>query len=696
MREVFSPQAGELTLIVAIALAVAVSAVAAGQFDLPHAAGQFILPHAANAIPLWDGDYVAEQGPPSRDEQGGGRMEGDWTWTSRGATLHPGQSGQIILRVQNDPGARLIALLHGQGGAGFHVGVSVSGDGRRYREVARGALEERLRIDLTPALGEWNQVWIRLSAAVEPGAGRNVQAALSHVRIMRDRVKQAVHPTVPLAAMLILTPLLAYVAFSAKRPQWAVLSSLGVLGALAVLSEIVTQADPGYRCGITRYLWWLDPIVQDPSCSAYLVLPYALLLGFFAWHVWVRRPSLVLQEEWARFALIGIVVWGAALRFEELSSWYWVALDPDAMYYQNVARTMSSPYDTGSREPLWMWVYKAWSMLAGDTEPSFRLLTVSLSLLVIYASYRLFRDYTRQPFVGLLVALLLSLNPYLVRLSVRGLREEAYMLLILCFIYLVFVRTRERSLPAEAIGLALSGAAIVLLRLNSYVFVVPLLLFWAWKRSAEHGRRSWMALALIGGFLAVAVAPHLVHNEGLSGDPLFSLNNLATGTRNKEFIIVKGTGCPGCPTAEQVRQNLFAGPSVTTFEYLFGMHSLRELTGGLAEGYWNMYLWPSDLYRVLAGQQFLLLTYGFYLLGLVLLLWSRYREMLLVVLLLSNIVPFFLAMKILDVRLVMHVAPFVAFIVAYGVWKTMEVVGRSMHALGATGALNYRVAGMLR
>jgi len=672
MMEVASPKAGELTLIVAISLVVAVSAVAAGQFDLPH---------AANVIPLWDRDYVAEQGPSGREEQRGGQMEGDWTWTSRGATLHPGQSGQIILRVQNDPDARLITLLHGQGGAGFHVGVSVSGDGRQYREVARGALEERLRIDLTPALGEWNQVWIRLSAAVEPGAARNVQAALSRVRIMRDWGTQAAHPTLPLpaplAAMLIFTPVLAYVAFSEKRPQWAVLSSLGVLGALAVLFEIGTQADPGYHCKITRYLWWLDPILQDPSCSSYLSLPYVMLLGFFAWHVWVRRRSLVLQEEWARFALIGVVVWGAALRFEELSSWYWVSLNPDALYYQNVARTMSSPYDTGSREPLWIWVYKAWSMLAGDTEPSFRFLTVSLSLLVIYASYRLFRDYTRQPFVGLLVALLLSLNPYLIRLSVRGLREEAYMLLILCFVYLVCVRTRERSLSAEAIGLALSGAAVQLLRFNSVVFLIPLLAVWTWRQTA--GQRRYVALPV--AFIALLSVPHMVHNYRTYGDPMYSVNVHYVWARNHEFVNLKKVGCDGCPSREVLQVNCCGGPPVGLYGYLFGMHSLEEIAERMSRGYLDMYLRPTGLFGMQSGTQSYL-GYMFYLVGLGAVLFSPYREMLGVIVLLANGVPFVMTLEF-DPRLGIQTAPFVTFILAYGIWWSFAQVVRYRAMLSA-------------
>ncbi|MDO8547433.1 MAG: glycosyltransferase family 39 protein [Nitrospirales bacterium] len=663
----------ELVLVVAISAVATAVMVATGRFET-------VIENPV--VLLYDREYAPAT-------SGTDRIEGEWEIGPHGLVLPPGRSGSVTVHIPNVRAGQVFLILQSLGPVGSGYVVSVSLDGQTFHKAQKGTFSKNARIDLTPAVSPFQPAWIKVRVTAEAIGLPSGPEVLSRIRVVERPVPSSfANPA--FASLIVFTPVLAYLTRARQRTTGEMLYSLGVLCGLVVLIETIARvgtADLQY--GVS-----LDAFAQERN--AYLVVPYALLLALWMWPVRKGEGAIFSKRVWEGFALAGILVWALVIRLEQFQSFAGAPLLPDAVLYRELALAMNSPYDTGMREPLWIWMIRGWFWLVGESEQALRVLTLVLSLGVLVAACKLFRDYTGRPFVGLLVALLLSLNPYLVRLSAGGLREEAYMLLILCFVYLVFVRTRERSLVAQAIGIALSGAALLLLRLNSYVFVVPLLLFWGWKRSTEHGRRSWIALALIGSFLAVAVAPHLVHNERLFGDPLFSLNNLATGTRNQEFIIVKGTGCPGCPTAEQVRQNLFHGPPVTTFEYLFRMHSLRELAGGLAEGYWNMYLWPSDLYRVLVGPQLPVLTYGFYILGLGLVLFSPHREVVLVMVLLSNMFPFFLAMKILDVRLVMHLVPFVAFLVAYGVWRTMEIVVRFVSALSATGALSRRMAGVLR
>jgi hypothetical protein len=663
----------ELMVVVALSAVVTVATAAAGRFDMTV---------ESPVVLLYDREYASGVREPDR-------IEGEWVMEPYGLALAPGRSGSVTVPISHVRAGQMILVMQSFGTTDARYVVSVSLDGQTFREAQKGTFFKSARIDLTAMVSASRPIWLNVRVTAEAGELRSEPAVLSRIRVVqRPAPSSFANPA--FASLLVLTPLLAYLTRARHRANGAMLYSLGVLCGLVVLIETIEKA------GMADFQIGLFGDVLVPERKAYLLVPYGLLLALWIWPSGTEKGSIAQERIWEGFALAGILALALANRLEQFQSFAGAPLLPDAVLYRDLALTMSSPYDTGMREPLWIWTIKGWFWLVGESEQTLRVLTLVLSLAVLAAAYKLFRDYTGRLFIGLFVALLLSLNPYLVRLSAWGLREEAYMLLILGFVSLVFVRTRERPFAAQAVGLALSGAAILLLRLNSYVFVVPLLLFWGWTRSAEHGRRSWMALALVGSFLVVAVAPHLAHNERLFGDPLFSLNNLATGARNQEFVLVKGTGCPGCPTAEQVRRNLFAGPPVTTYQYLFGMHNLRDLAGGLAEGYWNLYLRPSDLFWALAGPQFPVLTYGFYLLGLALVLGSRHREMLFVVILLSNIIPLFLAMKVLDVRLVIHVAPFVAFIVAYGVWKTMEVLVRSVSALNAAGALNRRVAGVLR
>jgi len=254
----------------------------------------------------------------------------------------------------------------------------------------------------------------------------------------------------------------------------------------------------------------------------------------------------------------------------------------------------------------------------------------------------------------------------LISLSVRGLREEAYLIATLCLVYVAVVPHRKWSLKGQAIGLALSGAAAQLLRFNSYVFVIPLLLLWAWKQ----GGGRWKAVAVPLAFLAAVSVPHLMHNAREYGDPMYSVNIHFAWARNFEFVTLKQQGCDGCPSQEQMKANFLAGRPLGGYEYVFGMHSLAEVVGTTLRGYRDMYLWPTPLFEIQTGTRSSL-GYGLYLLGLGLVLFGSYREVLVVIVLLANGVPFAMALGI-DPRLGVQTAPFVTFILAFAVWWVCE------------------------
>ena len=411
---------------------------------------------------------------------GGGKgdvVSGEWTNPPKGLRLAPGQSGHVLLPVNKaDRDAMLVVKLRGHGGPGFHLAVLVSADGRSFREVRRGTLQDGMRVEFAPAMGESERLWVRLEATVDPTASPDESGTLTEIRVF-SRGSFA-FPNVALACLFVSTPLLAYVAFAAVRPERAWVYSLGVLGGLAVISQGLTWTDPVYQCGTTRYLWWLEPLIQNPGCETYFLVPYGLLLGLLAWQMRIGSCSFGAQRRWVGFALLGILAWGGSLRLEQLVQVSGLPLEPDAGYFRYLADAMRSPYDTAWREPLWVWIVKGLTWLGGTSTLSLRLLTVALSLLVVYSAYKLFSDYTRRPLVGLLAALLLSLNPYLVRMSVRGMREEAYMILILWFIYCVFVLKDGMPKVRRALGLALTGAGILLVRMHGWVFLAPRLLFW--------------------------------------------------------------------------------------------------------------------------------------------------------------------------------------------------------------------------
>ena len=92
-----------------------------------------------------------------------------------------------------------------------------------------------------------------------------------------------------------------------------------------------------------------------------------------------------------------------------------------------------------------------------------------------------------------------------------------------------------------------------------------------------------------------------------------------------------------------------------------------------------MYLRPTDQFEIQIGTQ-AHPAYVFYLLGLGLLLFSQHREMIAVIVLLANAVPFAVSLGI-DPRLGVQTVPFATFILAYAIWWLFEQVTHYWNAV---------------
>ena len=668
-------QQGELTLVVVLAMLVAAAAVAAGRFDLVSAKRSDV---------RYDKVYTQTQARVTPDE----RIDGDWGMAPKGLSLRPGQSGAVTIRVQGDRDGRLVVFLFGQGGPEWRATLAVSGDGVRFREVVQEAALNGARVDLTRAAGHLDQVWLRITASVESVEPSREMAAqpvlLSRVRIVTLN-DPLIIPNLPLASLLVLTPVLAYLGRLALGRTGALSYSLLILCGLAVLAEAiagtVAEGDPAR--------WW-ERVVVSQQRDGYFLAPYVLLLVIVGWQAQVWKPGGPQARLWTGFALGGILAWGASNRLAAFQEVGWSQLGPDALTYMQLADSLRSPYDTMYREPLWIWMIKGWFWLVGHSAAHQRLLSAVLSLAVIWAAAKLFQDYTGRPLVGVLAAALLAGNPYLISLSTRGLREEAYMLAVLGIAYPVLVRTCRLSAPAQAAGLALAGAAAHLLRFNSYLFFLPLLAFWAWRQRPGRWRLALLPLA----FIAALSGPHLVHNARQFGDPLYSVNVHFVWSRNYEFVILKQTGCAGCPSREEVEADSTAGPALGAREYLFGLHSPGEVVERTLQGYRDMYLRPTALFEMQSGTVSGL-GYALYLVGLLFVLAGAHREILAVVLLLANGVPFAMTLDI-DPRIAIHTAPFVAFVLAYGIARSLEAVMNLREYVRTPRALVLAVPGVAR
>ena len=640
-------QRRELLLVLVLSAIVIAAAVGADRFNLVS---------GNRAAVLHDKHYAAALVPFNTTD----RFEGGWNATSDGLRLAPGQSGSVTIRVQNDREGRVVMNLLGRSGRGLHWRIFVSGDGNVFREAARGNAFDGGRRELTASGARFDTIWIKVTAAVDASARQAEPAVLSQLRVVALK-PPLIYPNLPLAFLLVLTPALAYMMRAYLRPTGALPFSLLVLCGLAVLTEAIARTHMAHE----PMFWW-ERAVASQEYNDYFVIPYGLLLALWWWSA--QRGTLfeTQQKPWRFFALLGILAWGGSTRLGALIEWGWARTNPDAVWYMQLAEGMSSPYDTGYREPFWIWLLKGWFWVVGEsTLMQQRFLTILLSLVLLWVAYRLFSDYTGQPLVGILVGSLLCVNPYLVGLSTQGMREEAYLVAVLCFVYVVFASGTRLSLRSQLIGLALSGVAVQLLRFNSYVFLIPLLAVWAWRQAA--GKRRYVALPVL--FIVLLSVPHMVHNYRANGDPMYSVNVHFSFARNHEFVNFKKIGCEGCPSREVLQVNCCGGPPVGLYGYLFGMHSLEEIVERMSRGYLDMYLRPTVWFGIQSGTQSYL-GYAFYLVGLGAVLFSPYRAMVGVIVLLANGVPFAMTLEI-DPRLGVQTAPFVTFILAYGIWWSL-------------------------
>ncbi len=673
----------ELAVLLGLSVCVLIAAAAAGRFDF-----------TVSTRPVATSDRSCAP-QPSRFETVPCQMAGTWQPTADGWQLRPGESGEIVARLDfqptrhllsvtpraSGPGApRLQAALYGEGSPSTRTHILLSFDGLSYTEVAQDVAWDGSKVELIPSLDGIGAVWVKVIVRHDGHARMAHPAVLSRARFV-TLATPAIVPNLASACFLLLVPLVAYRVRMATGPEQALRVAVGMLAAQVLLLESIArtwtqEADP--------IRWW-ELVTDGGERDLYLAMPYLVLLGLLAWLQWTGRVE---DGQWLSLrhcTVLGILVWAMSRRFVALAQVMDMKLEPDVVGYMSIASQLTGPYETQFREPLWIWLTRGWLDLVGWGALEMRLLSVGASLVLLLAAYKFFTDYTGRWIIGAGVAWLLSVNPYVIRLSTRGLREEVFAIAVLALAYVVFVRPPTLSFRAQVAGLALSGAAMQLLRFNSSPVLVALLAYWAWRQAP--GLRRWALVPL--AFIAAVSVPHAVHNARVYDDPLHSVNVHFSWLRNYEFVIKKGQSCEGCPDRSQFFATPYAGPHVTAMDYVFKLHSLDEVVRDTLEGYRRMYLTRTDWFRVQSSTESNV-GYVLFLIGLGVLCWGRYRELLGLIVLLANLLPF-LMLRDADIRLAVGTIPFVTFIVVYGCWWCAERVVDLALAAGPGGTLNERI-----
>jgi hypothetical protein len=269
------------------------------------------------------------------------------------------------------------------------------------------------------------------------------------------------------------------------------------------------------------------------------------------------------------------------------------------------------------------------------------------------------------------MAAVLAYHRPLIQMCAEGHRTELLGLTLLAVTYSALVPGLRPGWRLA--GLTVSCTAALLTSLALVVPVGPLLAWAAWRQ-----RLGWRAVVVPLAVAAALVTPHLVHNASRFGHPLyFHERLLGTFYRNYEFVHVRGTGCRTCPVPADLAEIGWAGPKVGLWEYFIGMHSVGEIAertwagyaqlfwrrgGGLAGYYWH------GLYDGPPKWRWDTIYYA----GLACLVLGPYRVVALVPLFGLNGLAFLIPLGGIDPRLVMHLAPYAAFIVTLPVAAVLE------------------------
>ncbi len=512
----------------------------------------------------------------------------------------------------------------------------------------------------------------------------------------------------------------------AKRPNSITVSSDGgeSFRAVARNGNFVGEVfDLGTLEGSTQYILRFeaanaDPCVQvvldrlelvvgqdarvKPQLPGVLVVLIVLLMAAFPWLAAHRQAGTKDRLVAALFvAVLGLALY---VRWMELLRISGALLDADALGYRQFAERMVLFSETGFysaqfgiREPLYIFVVKVFLELLGPSDTHVRFVSLFFSLSTVWLAWKIGKVWIHEA-VGLFAAGILSIHPYLVSLSVRGLRAEFFTTVLLMFVYVSCFQRKMSPGVRTAVAGVLMGA-LILTRLEAGGMVCILLVLYA-----ACDRPAWNLKRIAGaaGVCAVIVSVQLYATAQRHGGPLYPLKQHARFYANHEFA-----GQPGFPSNEEIAQKgMYTGPEISPFEYYFSLHSTAQvlwrsavgfcktsfaMPTGFAAGKGNMAMLRYGLERVMKNPGWKpvcdFFTYivgmlscaaGAYCLVVTVLLSFLYGVVMLVnarcwivlgVLIAFLIPTAFVAYLGIDTRLTVHAYPLIALCSGYGLWS---------------------------
>lgn len=343
----------------------------------------------------------------------------------------------------------------------------------------------------------------------------------------------------------------------------------------------------------------------------------------------------------------------------------WIDVDG----YKSIAAAMKHPFDTDVREPVLIWIYKMTAWLLGPSDLSIHLMGSVFFAATAFLYFFLIQNLSKSFWVALLAFFLFANSTFALELFAGGIRDSFFISAILLFCFFGFTDFEWLTPPLRIAGLTLGCIWAMGTRITIYPFLL-FFLFFVMKKN--KGGLAYFIFPILG--LLVFIGPYLWVSYQNYGDAFYSANIHAICWRNWEFNGIRGTGCPGCPDPI-LEPGMYAGEKTTWFKYLFVLHPFKQLVSDSLIGFGDLFIFRTQLSRVMSNAHFLVL-YPFYLLGLGLVLYSRHRVLLLF--------PFFLCAGLLftvplkmDPRLFSSALPFLTACTAYGVYFVAKKIGET-------------------
>jgi hypothetical protein len=398
----------------------------------------------------------------------------------------------------------------------------------------------------------------------------------------------------------------------------------------------------------------------------------------------VRSYGLVplgsaLEAVQAGLARVGPWLHGGRLAWRELGE-----RTGDPVAYLNGAREMTWFYEGLPREPVFIYATRWWLRLTGDADIAVNAASTLFSVLCVPATYLVGRLAFGRA-AGLVAAVVVAVEPELIRWGVRGWRDDTFTFFFLLFGASCLLFRAKPSLVRTAL-LSATASLALLTRLTALSFIAPAMLLLAAEPPAAARRLVVGRLGAASMAAVLLVSPYLVNSWLRTGDALTAINRNTTFYRERA----------GQETSGRMRADVYLASLITARPVAMADTVLQGLT---------TYPFRNKFRALRAWNGFLPVLLGTLAVG-GLLAWPWSAEgRLLLMLLVCSLLPYAFTWQIrggAEWRFTMHVYPL--FLVAAGSCASLLAglasgagVGptRAGRLVAARAAISLAVAGVV-